>query len=247
MSSNCPNDRLDNEGSRARKALKILAILRSVRGVRLAQDVCVDIGCHAGLITRELAPSVRCIIGLEHDAQAIRRASRQTHERLGFVHADALRLPFGDGTVSLVVCAQVYEHVADAHRLLSEIWRILEPGGVCFLSGPNRLYPVEQHYRLPFIHWLPQQVADRLVRALRRAEGYDVHPLTFWGLRSHMDGFAIEDYGVRLLRDPETYGCEDELGRFRWVGRLPTAVLTALRPLLPNFNWVLTKGEARVA
>jgi hypothetical protein len=55
------------------------------------------------------------------------------------------------------------------------------------------------------------------------------------------------------LRQPETYHCAEELGRLRWISRLPVVVLRALLPLAPNWNWVLRKpmrahlGEAACA
>jgi len=40
------------------------------------------------------------------------------------------RLPYGDGSVDTVLCANVLEHVYDYKHLTSEIHRILKPGGL---------------------------------------------------------------------------------------------------------------------
>ncbi len=63
--------------------------------------------------------------------------------------------PLEDESCDLVICAQVYEHVPDDRRLAEEVYRVLKPGGVVFFSGPNWLFPIEGHYHLPFLHWLP--------------------------------------------------------------------------------------------
>lgn len=46
----------------------------------------------------------------------------------------AEELPFGDAEFDVVVCTQVLEHVDDPVRVLAEIYRVLVPGGVVFLS-----------------------------------------------------------------------------------------------------------------
>jgi SAM-dependent methyltransferase len=47
------------------------------------------------------------------------------------------RLPFDDGSVRLVTCLETLEHLLDPMHLLIEINRILEVGGILFLTTPN--------------------------------------------------------------------------------------------------------------
>lgn len=235
------SERLNDADSRRLKALKIQTALSDALGGELTGLRCVDIGCATGLVTRHLAPSFAHTIGLEYDLEALRQASHWGDTRLSFGRADGRALPIPDEAVDVVVCAQVYEHIQPASELFAEIWRVLVPGGVCFFSGPNRLFPWEFHCRLPFVHWLPSPVARLLVRALRPQEEYDVHPLTLWGLRRLVRRFGIRDYTVAMMRRPAQYGCRDEMGPLVWLSRLPTPWLRAILPLVPNYNWVLTK------
>ncbi|MCO5314712.1 MAG: class I SAM-dependent methyltransferase [Solirubrobacterales bacterium] len=46
----------------------------------------------------------------------------------------AEELPFGEAEFDVVICTQVLEHVDDPVRVLAEIYRVLAPGGVVFLS-----------------------------------------------------------------------------------------------------------------
>lgn len=57
------------------------------------------------------------------------------------VFADAARLPVADGTVDVVVCLEVLEHVRHPQQVLAEIARVLRPGGRLCLSMPF-LYPI---------------------------------------------------------------------------------------------------------
>ena len=62
------------------------------------------------------------------------------------VVCDAERLPFRDGVFSRVECPAVLEHTPDPDRLMSEIHRTLEPGGVCHLVAPF-CHPFHEHPR----------------------------------------------------------------------------------------------------
>ena len=48
-------------------------------------------------------------------------------------------LPFADGAFASVLSVQSIEHVPDAGRVLAEVDRVLEPGGVAVFVTPNRL------------------------------------------------------------------------------------------------------------
>lgn len=234
-------DRLHDPARRAAKAGKILAILHEALGSDLSTLRAVDVGCASGLITAALATQLRWIVGVEYDAAELARAERPADARLLLVRGDAAALPLPDGAVDLVICAQVYEHVADAEGLAAEVYRVLAPGGACFFSGPNRLDPIERHYGLPLLSWLPRRLADAYVRAAGRGAAYVEHPRTWWGLRRLWRRFGITDYTVAALRDPQRYGVAEDVGALRWVARLPDWLLRGLRPLYPNYNWVLRK------
>jgi SAM-dependent methyltransferase len=58
-----------------------------------------------------------------------RCADPSIREQVAFVKADAVVLPFPDGTFDSAVCTQVYEYVADLKAALAELHRVLRPGG----------------------------------------------------------------------------------------------------------------------
>jgi len=230
-----------DSSSRERKAAKILTILHQAYGCKLSTARCLDVGCASGLILQSLAPHLRWAIGLEYDPQALALIDNRDLGNVFFVRGDAAHLPLPDESVDLVLCAQVYEHVANAEAMTAEIHRVLVPGGVCFFSGPNKLYPVELHYRLPLIQWLPASWAGACLRVLRRGTEYDVHSLTTSALRRCLEGFEIQDLTVPMLRDPQTYAVMEELGHLAWVSHLPDWLLCIMLPFVPNLNWVLRK------
>lgn len=49
---------------------------------------------------------------------------------------DVMPWPFGSCTFDEVWGTQVFEHVADPVGFMAEVWRVLTPGGLCFLTVP---------------------------------------------------------------------------------------------------------------
>jgi SAM-dependent methyltransferase len=52
--------------------------------------------------------------------------------------ADLTRLPHRDGSIDLLVCYHVLEHIPDDHAAMAEIARVLSPGGIALLQVPWR-------------------------------------------------------------------------------------------------------------
>jgi SAM-dependent methyltransferase len=56
--------------------------------------------------------------------------------------SDAAAIPVASGSVDLVVCTEVLEHVADMEGVFREMSRILAPNGFAAISSPNYLNPM---------------------------------------------------------------------------------------------------------
>lgn len=54
------------------------------------------------------------------------------------IRGDVTRLPFQDGTVDVMICYHVLEHVPDDRSAMEEISRILAPGGFALVQTPRR-------------------------------------------------------------------------------------------------------------
>jgi len=221
--------------SRARQADKIAYILKTYGSISLSSATCFDVGCSSGVITTGLALLFGTTIGLDYDEIALKHVTRITRQSPVFLRGDAMRLPLADNSVEVVLCAQVYEHVPSDVLMIREIYRALKPGGIVFFSGPNKLFPIEPHYYLPFLHWLPPVWADRYLRILGRGSHYYERSRTVWSLRNLLAKFTIQDVTPEVMR----YSLQG--GKLKGLASLPLAVWRLLLPVLPNYNWILRK------
>ncbi|MFB2974801.1 class I SAM-dependent methyltransferase [Microseira sp. BLCC-F43] len=89
-------------------------------------------------------------VGLE-DASFL----EQEHPGLTFVKTDGSSLPFADKSFDLVVSFAVIEHVGNRDQQRAFISELCRVGRTCFITTPNRWYPIEFHTALPLVHWLP--------------------------------------------------------------------------------------------
>jgi SAM-dependent methyltransferase len=77
------------------------------------------------------------------------------HPGLKFIKTDGSRLPFADRSFDLVVSFAVIEHVGDRDRQRAFVRELCRVGRICYITTPNRWYPIEFHTLVPFLHWLP--------------------------------------------------------------------------------------------
>lgn len=97
----------------------------------------LDVGCGPATITADLAGQVSPgrVVALD-SAPAVLEAARATLKPRGLADAvelatgDALDLPFPDGSFDVVHAHQVLQHLPDPVRALSEMRRVVRPGGI---------------------------------------------------------------------------------------------------------------------
>jgi SAM-dependent methyltransferase len=109
-------------------------LVRFVRGLEPAERA-LDLGCGDGRLSAELRASH--VVAADVSAVALDRA-RKRLPSAGFVHLDPdAPLPLDDSHFDLVLCAETVEHVRDVQLLLSEVRRVLRPGGRLALTTPG--------------------------------------------------------------------------------------------------------------
>ena len=120
-----------------RRVDRVLAALRrrQVEPHVPADGVVLDLGCgHGGDLLARLAPRIREGIGVD---VSVREIPPAPNVRLVAAAADGV-LPLPSGSVDLVTCLAVIEHVERPETLLAEARRVLRDGGRLVLTTPSR-------------------------------------------------------------------------------------------------------------
>jgi len=150
-------------------------------------------------------------------------------------------LNFSDNSFDVVVSSHVYEHVSDAERLLSEIYRVLKPGGICYFAAGNRLQPIEPHYRLPLLSLMPKPLADCYLRILKRDDQYKENLLILAKLRRLVSQFEVKDYTLKIIEEPEKYSATEMIKGDSKKQKIAAWIARNLYWFVPTYIWLLHK------
>jgi len=108
---------------------------------------------------------------------------------------DGKNIPAADDQFDLLVCNSVLEHVPTSERkaLGKEMSRVAR---AVFCQTPAWSFPLEPHFIMPFVHWLPASVGFRLMQA------------SPWRILSRPSAQVIREYfyGTKLLKEDELRG-----------------------------------------
>jgi arsenite methyltransferase len=103
--------------------------------------IALDVGSGPGTVTASLARAAGpggLALGVDISEPMLARAVRaESGPQVGFLRADAQRLPLRDDTVDAVVSIAVLQLIPDPAAALSEMARVLRPGGRLAIMVPT--------------------------------------------------------------------------------------------------------------
>lgn len=178
----------------------------------------LDVGFSQGLTIGYIAQVFPKVEGADIDKEAAVTA-RQRLNRLGLknkLHVyDGKRLPFDDNTFDAITATEVFEHVNDREKFVKELYRVLKKGGTLIITSPNKLYPIECEFHLPFLAYLPKSLADLYVKLSGKGENYDHidHPFYFQFKNTVEKYFTVKDITFDLIKNYDKYFLNEERGK----------------------------------
>jgi SAM-dependent methyltransferase len=229
--------------SRRLKAAKVVAILRDAVG-DLSRLRLLDLGCSNGLMTKFYGEAFKDVVGVDIDAPGIAFAqAHNTAPNIRYELTDGLHTGLPDESVDVVTCTHVYEHVPDANLLMTEIHRVLRPGGACLFIAGNRLTWMEADNHLPLLSVLPRPLADRYMRMAGKGDRYFERTMSVWALRKLVSRFEVRDYSLRVLQEPERFHMTELIRPGTLKQKAAILALRAAYWLSPTFIWMLVKAN----
>jgi ubiquinone/menaquinone biosynthesis C-methylase UbiE len=209
-----------------RKRLQLLQRHAPLRGQRV-----LDCGCGRGEYVAELLRLRADAYGIEYSADKVHEAHPDVAARISVGDLGNIDAP--DGSVDVVLLNEVLEHVPDERRVLSEIYRVLAPGGRLVLFSPNRRYPFETHgsalkgsgrkvpHFVPFIPYIPLPVANTVLEFWAR---------NYWPRELRR---IVADSGLAIVHTDYVWQTFENIS-----GRQPR-LLTMARPVLRRLSSAL--------
>jgi len=154
----------------------------------LAQQEVLEVGCGGGLICVELGRRQALMVGVDPSQGALATAREHTRkgglgQNIYYQQGYAEKLPYADGSFSVIICLDVLEHVQNLEAAIREITRVLAPGGIFIFDTINRTWMA----RVALI-WYGEHFASGLTPGLHNYDDF-IKPvelralLTYCGLQ----------------------------------------------------------------
>lgn len=116
----------------------LLSMIRST-------DLCVEFGCGGGVAFSAVAEKARAAFGMDISAMSLVEARKRAGDNTAaFAQADAARPPVRSNCADVAYSFEVLEHVWNPEAMITEMVRVLKPGGLLFFSTPNG-YSLDLH------------------------------------------------------------------------------------------------------
>ena len=217
-----------------------------------AGDRLLDLGCGAGRHAFEAYRRGARVVAVDYDMAELKdvngmfgalaeseASTLPANAWAACTNGDATRLPFPDATFDRVIAAEVLEHIPDDTAAISELARVLRPGGTMAITVPAWLaeqvcWALTDEYHAPFvpgghvrIYTEPELRSKLRAAGLRPGAAHHAHALhtPYWWLKcavgpTNNDHPLVRAYHEVLLWDI--------------AGRQPMARLTKLADRLAN-------------
>ena len=202
----------------------------------LADARVLDVGCQTGALAVVMAERGARVTGIDTEdwvLEAGRRRAGGWNVAAEFRVARGESLPWSDAEFDVVTFVDVIEHCDDSIQCLREMSRVLRPGGIAYVLGPNRFAPQwfvsDPHYRLAGASVLSRGLGRRYVEWRRGRTGYDVGEFPIGSTVAR----TLRESGLDVLQSPATEA------QTRWQCNAPSA--------LKSWTWVASIwGAARM-
>lgn len=127
-----------------RKALRRVISDTRIRGIDESicffdiADIVLDAGSGQGGSLEELSTKCDLVCAIDSDLRFLQKArSRIAGENVILLNADLSRVPIRSGYFDKIICLEVLEHSEAPPRIVSELYRILKPSGICVIAVPT--------------------------------------------------------------------------------------------------------------
>jgi 2-polyprenyl-3-methyl-5-hydroxy-6-metoxy-1,4-benzoquinol methylase len=163
----------------------------------------LDVGCQWGATSIALARAGGIVTGIDIHSPFVEGARMRSAShgiRADFFVSQSEQMHFEANSFDVIICTNVIEHVNSHEKALKEIIRVLRPGGMLFLDGPNRMgikyFIRDPHYRMFGVSVLSHSLGKFYVTKIRKYPAYYVGTFPVASTIGNM----LNNLGVDIVR-----------------------------------------------
>lgn len=221
---------------------EILSVARLELKRPLKELTVLDVGCGSGEYSFALEKYVKKVVGVEPYGPIYECAlvnKRKLKSRVLFFNKPIEEFS-SDEKFDLVVSLTTLEHMPNAEKSFQRIFSLMKKGGIIYLTAPNKLWPIESHYKLPFLSWLPLPIANFYVRIAGKADSYEdcSYSKTYFGVRRFFNKFPCGCKFVLPQNPNSSFIGSNTRSSFYQVIKKVGIALIKRHP----FFWIFSKG-----
>ncbi|WP_416668445.1 bifunctional 2-polyprenyl-6-hydroxyphenol methylase/3-demethylubiquinol 3-O-methyltransferase UbiG [Egbenema bharatensis] len=187
----------------------------------------LDVGCGGGFSCEFLANRGAIVSGIDQSKPCIETArthAQQNQLAIDYQHGVAEALPYPDHTFDGVICVDVLEHVANVQKTISEIDRVLKPGGFFCFDTINQTFKSKV-----IMIWLLENILQEIPRGVHDWQKF-IQPNKLSDLMQQVGFTEIEIkgfniFGSTLFNNIAAYWHYRKTGNFRISLNEDTAVM----------------------
>jgi ubiquinone/menaquinone biosynthesis C-methylase UbiE len=179
-------------------------IIRNIKGNKTLQIL--NLGCGPGLnhkcVSQILNKSK--IHGIDTDTEAIKLCKLYNpKERKIIKKYNGNKIPYHDNKFDAIIFDTVIEHVEKPKQLIKEIYRVLKRDGILYITTANKYWPIEPHYNLLFLSYLPKKIAKQYMKIKGLKQGYDdINLPSYREFNQLLNKFEVKDVTFEIMSNP---------------------------------------------
>jgi ubiquinone/menaquinone biosynthesis C-methylase UbiE len=232
-----------NSVDRKRVATQVLTVLKqSAPQIDFKKAKCVDVGSSSGEVISYLSKDFNQITCLDVDKYALGIGKKKFAplKNMKFVGFNGVNIPYANNSFEIVILRKVVEVADKPEELISEIYRVLKPGGLVYFESQNILWPDFNWDPFAFV---PAKIKKVIAIAIGKRNYYIPTYKNYWQLKKMFYKFQIQLLTPEILKNPNKYYFV-KLIPFRPLTKfMPLFLLNFLEPLNRHFIWVLKKNS----
>ena len=109
-----------------------------IADIKMGERV-LDVGCGTGIflpLLKEAAGKKGEVVALDFSSNMLKKAKEKFGEQFRYIQAEAENMPLEDSSFDKVISFASFPHFSDKKKAISEIWRVLRPGGRFLIAHP---------------------------------------------------------------------------------------------------------------